>query len=102
MPELHLMQGSMHQVHPADRSRHDQNYTFNAFQEMTLGLEVSDAKHDEEAPKNRQPTVSELGSSELVDLSPPAGETQSWRVEIHKRLAYPAACLVFALLGVGF
>lgn len=101
-PELHLVQGSMHQVHPRDRSRHDQNYTFNAFQEMTLGLEVSDGKHEEEAPKNRQRTVSELGWSDLIEFNAPEGQLQSRRVEIHKRLAYPAACLVFALLGVGF
>ena len=31
-----------------------------------------------------------------------ARHLREWRAEIHKRLALPAACLVFALLGVGF
>src|SRR5215831_18143924 len=40
--------------------------------------------------------------SDLTAYSPAPGEDRDWRAEIHKRLALPAACLVFALIGVGF
>jgi len=39
---------------------------------------------------------------DLTAYSPPAGDEREWRAEVHKRLALPAACLVFALIGVGF
>src|SRR5262245_17354641 len=51
MPELHLVRGSVHQAgertsttDKSKRSQNQQNYIFNRFQEMTLGLEVSEQR----------------------------------------------------------
>jgi LPS export ABC transporter permease LptG/LPS export ABC transporter permease LptF len=103
MPELELEYGSMHQIHAGENKKQQfqQNYTFNAFQEMTLGIEVSDQKEPEEA-RPRQPSVSELTWTELIKFQPRESEYRVWLAEVHKRLSYPAACLVFALLGVAF
>src|SRR6185436_6760744 len=46
--------------------------------------------------------VEEMAWGDLIRFSPAGDDSREWRAEIHKRLALPAACLVFALLGVGF
>lgn len=109
MPELRLYHGSMHQVNirggnpERKKQQNQQNYTFNAFQEMTLGLEVSEEPREAEAEERReQASVSELKWADLVAGAPGGTGRRNWLVEIHRRLSYPAACLVFALLGVGF
>lgn len=108
MPELRLYHGSMHQVssrgNPEKRKHQNpENYTFSAFQETTLGLRVSDnGREGESGERQEQVSVSELTWSDLA-AGPPVGTAHlPWLVEVHKRLSYPAACLVFALLGVGF
>ncbi len=79
------------------------NYTAGRFDDMTVGLEVSE---DEKAAavqaeqEERQPKQMKWG--ELVNFVPPEGDYRKWSAEIHKRLALPAACVVFALLGVAF
>jgi LPS export ABC transporter permease LptG len=80
-----------------------QKYTSGRFDTMTLGVDVSEEKKDEVASERSQERdVDEMEWSELIGYTPPPGEYREWRTQIHKRLAYPAACLVFALLGVGF
>lgn len=109
MPELRLYHGSMHQVNlrggntEKRKQQAPQNYTFSSFQETTLGLKLSDeGREAEAAEREERVSVSELTWSDLA-AGPPAGAShRQWLVEVHKRLSYPAACLVFALLGVGF
>jgi LPS export ABC transporter permease LptG/LPS export ABC transporter permease LptF len=108
MPELHLAQGSVHQAggrNPgSDRQKKGQsqaNYTFNSFQEMTLGIEIAEQR-EPDAVKGDQRSPSELTWSELVAGVPAGTDYRNWLTEVHRRLSYPAACLVFALLGVGF
>jgi lipopolysaccharide export system permease protein len=85
------------------KNRAQQNYTAATFSEMTVGLEVSEEKRAEAVGVEQDKrSVQEMGWGDLVNYSPPAEEYLSWRAEIHKRLALPAACLVFALLGVAF
>lgn len=85
------------------RGRNQQTYNTGHFDEMTLGLEVTEEKK-EEATGIDQPerNVREMVWGELINFSPSPEEYREWRAEIHKRIALPAACLVFALLGVGF
>ena len=126
-PELYLQEGSLHQnsesrIVPTEaarpesaaatpsaeapggerkRARYQHKYDLNFFQEMTYGVELTDDKgKDEEAEQKRD--VEEMNWGELTRYSPPPEDELEWRAELHKRLAYPAACLVFALLGVGF
>jgi LPS export ABC transporter permease LptG/LPS export ABC transporter permease LptF len=112
MPELHLWEGSVHQlIEPSDpdkaaqsrKHNQSQSYTVNAFQDTTIGVEVSKEKEAEALSIDQeQRPISELMWSDLLAFSPGEGEYRAWRAEIHERLALPAACLVFALLAVGF
>jgi lipopolysaccharide export system permease protein len=80
-----------------------QRYTANYSEDMTFGLEFSEEKRTEAVGIDQDARdVDEMTWSELIQFTPPAGEYRQWLAEIHKRLSLPAACLVFALLGVAF
>jgi LPS export ABC transporter permease LptG len=86
------------------RLRFQQKYTSGSYEAMTVGIDVSDDKKKDEAPneKVQKRDVDEMEWSELISYTPAPEDYREWRAQIHKRLAYPTACLVFALLGVGF
>ncbi|MFY9570167.1 MAG: LptF/LptG family permease, partial [Blastocatellia bacterium] len=78
-------------------------YTAARFDEMIYGFEVSEEKKNEATGIERQShQVEEMEWADLVAYVPGDSDALEWRAEIHKRLALPAACLVFAVLGVGF
>lgn len=86
-----------------EKSNRSISYTANFSDEMTFGLEVSDEKRNEAAGIDREARqVEEMEWSELIGYTPAEADAREWLAEIHRRLALPAACLVFALLGVGF
>ena len=79
------------------------NYTAASFDDMTVGLEVSEeekAAAVQATEEERQ--VKAMKWDELVGFLPPEADYRKWSAEIHRRLALPAACIVFALLGVAF
>jgi LPS export ABC transporter permease LptG len=79
------------------------SYTAARFDEMTIGLEVSEEKKNDATGIDREAhQVEEMEWSALIGYAPADSDAREWRAEIHKRLALPAACLVFGLLGVGF
>ncbi len=84
------------------RNRTQESYTSNQFEEMTLGIEVADEKKPEQDRAEEPRHVAAMTWGELISYTPPSDESRLWRAEIHKRLSLPAACLVFALLGVAF
>ena len=78
-------------------------YTVARSDEWVYGFEVSEEKNAEASGIDREAhEVEEMPWGDLTAYTPAAGEEREWRAEIHKRLALPAACLVFALIGVGF
>jgi LPS export ABC transporter permease LptG len=78
-------------------------YTAARFDEMTIGLEVTEEKRNEASGIDQEAhQVEEMEWSQLIRHSPADSGAREWLAEIHKRMALPAACLVFALLGVGF
>jgi LPS export ABC transporter permease LptG len=87
-----------------DRSiekKEQQTYTVAWHKEMTAGLEFSEEKEAEAIGiKHEQRSLAEMTWDELIS-SGPNGDSRVWLAELHKRLALPAACLVFALLGIG-
>jgi LPS export ABC transporter permease LptG len=90
-----------------DKKRSNSNqpppYTAARFDEMTIGLEVTEEKRNESTGIDQEALpVEQMGWSDLIGYSPADSDARGWRAEVHKRLALPAACLVFALLGVGF
>lgn len=87
------------------KNRNQGQYTSGRFGEMTLGIEVSNENKTDATGIDQEPTqVEEMQWSQLINYAPPQDErsAREWRAEIHKRLALPTACLIFALLGVGF
>jgi LPS export ABC transporter permease LptG/LPS export ABC transporter permease LptF len=110
-PELQLEGGSAHQISRAAQPDGDDsskqakgllNYTLTRFDRLSLVLEVPEQREARAIiERDRQP-VSEMSWPELVNFTPAESERRIWRAEIHERVALPAACLVLALLGVGF
>ncbi len=89
--EIHLGAGSTHEYDPADLAR----YNVSTFGEMAFPFEISSPST---TPKNSALTNAEQPVSALL-----ADRSSGWRdarVEFQNRIALPAACLVFALLGV--
>jgi len=78
-------------------------YTVARSDEWIYGFAVSEENNSEATGIDREARqVEEMEWSDLTGYSPDPSDVREWRAEIHKRLALPAACLVFALLGVGF
>jgi LPS export ABC transporter permease LptF/LPS export ABC transporter permease LptG len=88
--QFHLRGGSTHEY-----SRRDPNhYSVTTFGESDWPVEVTDLS----AVRSRQPSYPEQSLRELLAQRGP--RWREARVEVHRRLAFPAACLVFALLAV--
>ena len=88
--ELHLGKGTTHEYD----SRDPDHYDVTTFGASDLPIEVEPA-----AP----PPSAELTEAERPVRDLLATRGSGWRdarIELHRRLAFPAACLVFALLGV--
>jgi LPS export ABC transporter permease LptF/LPS export ABC transporter permease LptG len=116
IPELHLVNGSSHEISKApadqeklaqatekDKKKSDESYRLQTFGEVTIGMAVSQEKEYESIGLNTdQATISELKWPDLIRYKPPANDYLNWLAEVNQRIAFPAACLVFALLAVGF
>ena len=80
-----------------------QPYTVARSDEWIYGFEVSEEKKNEATGIDREARqVEEMEWGNLIAFTPAASDAREWIAEIHKRVALPAACLVFGLLGVGF
>jgi LPS export ABC transporter permease LptF/LPS export ABC transporter permease LptG len=96
--ELHLRDGSVHQVNVGDPD----HYALSAFGQRDWPIQVS-STGDEQAPV---PTVVELRTSDLIagrlpDRVPDRQlELIQSRVELQRRFAFPAACIAFALIAI--
>jgi LPS export ABC transporter permease LptF/LPS export ABC transporter permease LptG len=89
--ELHLGNGSTHEYD----AREPQRYNVTTFGESQIPIEISNPAV---GPKSVAVSDAELSVSQLLADSGP--HRRDARVEFHRRIAFPAACLVFALLGV--
>jgi len=89
--ELHLGPGSTHQYD----ARFPDRYNVTTFGENDLAVDISGTLN---SPKNMSLRVAEQPVSSLLEAV--AANSTDARVELNNRLAFPAACLVFALLGV--
>src|SRR5215471_5362367 len=88
--ELHLQGGTTHEV-----SREDANhYSVTSFGQSDWPIEVSGLG----SPHLRQPSISEQSMTKLIAEKNAGSRDAS--VELHTRLAFPVACLVFALVAV--
>jgi LPS export ABC transporter permease LptF/LPS export ABC transporter permease LptG len=88
--DLHLGAGTTHEFDPKTPS----NYNVTTFRSSDMPIEMPSA----ERPAGEVLSDSEQPTRAL--LSGPASSSRTARTEFQRRLAFPAACLVFALLGV--
>jgi len=89
--QLHLGRGSTHEYDPRDPKR----YNVTTFGENDIPIDISAATA---AARNTPLSPAERATSALLaDRGPDWRES---RIEFQRRLAVPAACLIFALLGV--
>ncbi|HXQ25562.1 MAG TPA: LPS export ABC transporter permease LptF [Candidatus Acidoferrales bacterium] len=89
--ELHLGSGSTHEYDP----RNPDQYNVTTFGETDLPVDISGAT----LPQRTTPlSIAEQPVGALLAASGP--NWREARVEFQRRIAFPAACLVFALLGV--
>lgn len=87
--ELHLRGGSTHEFDPHDPPR----YNVSTFGSSDLPIAISSSER-------ATPSLSdaELPVAALLKIHGPGWRDS--RIEFYRRLAFPAACLVFAMLGV--
>jgi LPS export ABC transporter permease LptF/LPS export ABC transporter permease LptG len=88
--ELHLRGGSTHEFSRADPN----HYSVTAFGQSDWPIEVSELGQ----VQPRQRSIPERSMGEL--LTAKGAAWRDARVELHTRLAFPVACIVFALVAV--
>lgn len=91
---LHLENGAQHETVPRD----PQVYNISTFDESDIPIQVPTT---EDTPKKESPAA-ELNTQELVARAQGTDpKTSRWfLIELHRRFAYPTACLVLALIGI--
>ena len=88
--QFHLMNGTTHEFVRSD----PRQYSLSTFAREDLPVAVVEGG----GQKHAALTLAEMPFGEVARLYA-KGDAQA-RVEFHRRIAFPAACLVFALLGV--
>lgn len=89
--ELHLGSGSTHEYDPRDQD----HYNVTTFGESDIPIDLTTA-----SASSKKVVLSESEQSVFALLADRGPDWRGARVEFQRRIAFPAACLVFALLGV--
>ena len=88
---LTLTKGSTHIVSPRSPNR----YSYDTFETTTISIPMPEAP-----PKQEKPATGEILTRTLWNGVKAGAATYEERVEFHRRLALPFACLVFTLAGL--
>ena len=88
--QLTLHDGNTHFVSPLAPNR----YSFSSFQTNTISIPMP------EAPKQEKPSLAETSTRTIWEHLLANTATYEERVDFHRRLALPFACLIFALVGL--
>ncbi len=88
---MHLGRGSTHEYDPRDPNR----YNVTTFGENDIPIDISAATT---AARNTPLSAAERPTNALLTDNGP--NWRESRIEFQRRIAFPAACLIFALLGV--
>jgi lipopolysaccharide export system permease protein len=89
--DIHLGAGATHEYDP----RYPAQYNVTTFGETDIPVDVSAV-----AAPQRADTLPPAEQPVAVLLANHSANWRETRVELHRRIAFPAACLVFAVLGV--
>ncbi len=92
---LNLQDATTHLLRPGDPNSYQQNFN----QEMRMLLEAPAAASNAKRTVGVRETDSEVLLARLRDASTKPEDRTNAAVEIHKRVAIPAACLAFVLVG---
>ena len=86
------------------QGRTQESYTASRSEQMVIPLPFSPQSTAENTLLgDRQYSVTEMTWTELLNYRPSSStDDLAWKAEIQERLAFPAACLVFAILAVAF
>jgi LPS export ABC transporter permease LptF/LPS export ABC transporter permease LptG len=88
--QLHLISGSIHEV----RDNKPDEYLISRFSESDVPVALP------APPETRAKPFTERYTSELLAIRFGDPERPQARIELHRRLALPVACLVLALVGI--
>jgi LPS export ABC transporter permease LptG/LPS export ABC transporter permease LptF len=89
--QLTLQNGNTHFVSPLEPNR----YSFSSFQTNTISIPMPEAP-----PKPEKPSLNETDTRTVWQHMQSNTATYEERVDFHRRLALPFACLIFALVGL--
>jgi LPS export ABC transporter permease LptG/LPS export ABC transporter permease LptF len=89
--QLTLHDGNTHFVSPLAPNR----YSFSSFQTNTISIPMPEAP-----PKQEKPSLAETSTRTIWEHLLANTATYEERVDFHRRLALPFACLIFALVGL--
>ena len=87
--QLHLINGSSHQVQPKP-----EEYLISGFVQSDIPVTLA------RPTKMQAKHLTGRYTSELLAVAPGQPDRVPARIELHRRLALPAACLVLALVGI--
>ena len=90
---LHLSDGSTHETNAASVD----DYQISTFEGTDIPFDV--AASDSDAPKGQAP-IGTIATTTLWQNTPSGIDARWARLEFHRRLALPTACLVLALVGI--
>ncbi len=88
--EVHLRNGGTHEFTASDPT----NYNLSAFAQRDMVVPTSSVANNTQ----RQLSNAERSFGQLIDQK--GADAPEARIEIHRRLAFPLACLVFALAAI--
>lgn len=87
--QVHLINGSSHEVKP-----NQEEYLISRFSQSDIPITLPTP------PETSARSLAERYTSELLALPFGHPERQAARIELHRRLALPIACLVLAMVGI--
>ncbi|MGA1867219.1 MAG: LptF/LptG family permease [bacterium] len=92
---LYLKQGN---IHPLKLDQSLSSYRLLSFGEYDFGISLTSPQLNKLQKKDKEMSIEEL-SYTIAQKGLELREIKSYRLEWHRRFAFPAACLIFAFLG---
>lgn len=100
IPEFHLLDAEAHTVANVEERKKVEYDIVSAERLSIIFSAAPTVEAVEGAPK--PPVLAEMDFATLAAHTPSAEQADSYRVEIHRRIATPVTCLIFAVIGLAF
>lgn len=100
LPEFHLFDAEAHKVSNVEE-RNRVEYDIVSAERLSIVFNPAPQQDDPNlAPK--PPALAEMDFATLTAYTPTAEQKYSYPVEVHRRVAVPVTCLIFAVIGLAF